>query len=291
MKVLVCIHAYLGLSVGTMAAERGLNLGSECEFYRQCQSQHCLRFCEDKRKAVCIEASWFYERHGLGLPSCIEEKEYRKKMQYTHKRQLGETCHSDVNCASTRCVPQCGNGPIFRCSESLEFYQQNRMEPPKCIEMDNSVTESDTGISAHILERKVQQKGNDKKDDSAKMQNNAKEDKTNLRKEEKQEQPKVEATSKKEKAVVPKDEKNNNAQESKANVLTAEEEDTAADIEAARLEAESLEKLRQIDMKVLELQSGVMKKNGKNDSVDGEKRKTNLFTAWLRSLQKNFGFL
>merc|ERR1712129_213578 len=93
-------------------------------------------------------------------------------MQYTQKRNLGETCHSDVNCESMRCIPQCGNGPIFRCSESLEFYQQNRVVPSKCIEVDSSVTDSGTGINNLVLERKVQEKPDEKKDDNTKEQNN-----------------------------------------------------------------------------------------------------------------------
>lgn len=297
MKLLAytCLHFY---AVATaLESQGGLRLGIECEYNGQCQSQHCVKFCEhtNNNKAVCIEASWFYKKHGLDLPSCIEENEYKKKIQYLYQRQLGETCHSDVNCgaptkSSMRCIPECGDdNTIFRCSESLDYYRKKGMDAPNCVKMGNTNRKSSLGNP--IIERKIQQtignKDELKKDGSsvAKTLRNVNEKEGSLRKEEQEVETKTKLDTKK---VIPaiadkSTEKSNNPQQNESNVLTNKEDTGALDFD--KEEAEALEKLKKIDMKVLELQKEVGDITEKTNNKQG----TKLITAWYRSFKVYFG--
>lgn len=270
MKLLACIYVCLYLVVTTIA-RYDLHMGLECDHDRECKSQHCVKFCDNDRK-LCMEARWFFTRHGLDVPECLSPDEYRRKVQYTHARQLGETCHTDSNCARTaRCIPECGKASIVhRCSESLDYYNRKRMDAPKCVERTAAIYRlASMGVIPHVVPDKnsEEDKGNLRKVDN-KLQEEENLD-TKLDKVEKVLAKAEKSVRKTKEATIPKE-------------TTQEEEDIAADIEANRLETEAMEKLKEIDMKVLELQSGVMinaddsktvtEEVGEEDVVDTEKK-------------------
>jgi len=280
MKLLACIYVCLGLVV-TTKARFDLNMGMECDYDRECKSQHCVKFCDNDRK-LCMEARWFFTRHGLDIPTCLGPHEYRKKVQYISVRRLGETCHTDSNCAaSTRCIPECGEAStIHRCSESLDYYKHKRMDAPRCVERTDAINRL---ASMGVIQHAVSDKNNE--ESVVEKRTTGTEDKGNLRTVDKlQQEENLETKLDKVEKILGKSEKNVKKIEkaTTSKETTLEEEDiTAADIEANRLETEAMEKLKEIDMKVLELQSDVMNKadnskaateDGEEDAVDTEKK-------------------
>ena len=102
-----------------------------CEEDRECLSRKCVPFCGDSSKKLCNQPDWFYERHGLEFPQCVE-----KNIDYSRfykNRKAGETCHNDSGCDSRHCLKECSS-KVMKCAESKSFFQENKMGVPKCID-------------------------------------------------------------------------------------------------------------------------------------------------------------
>jgi len=82
MKVISSIYAFISVTATTVSGRQGLSRGSTCKQSRDCQSKNCMPNCHDTDTAYCIEADWFFNRHGLGLPSCITAEDFKKKAVY-----------------------------------------------------------------------------------------------------------------------------------------------------------------------------------------------------------------
>lgn len=143
MKAIVSIVTSIILSatVTAVLGEHGLTLYQECGHNQECKSQHCVSLCADLSKggskaetSFCMEADWFYKRHGLSIP-CITHRDLQRKMQFSNEHLLGETCHNDGNCMTKHCVPECASGDsgLWKCIEPKVFYARNNIQPPKCI--------------------------------------------------------------------------------------------------------------------------------------------------------------
>ena len=84
--------------------------------------------------------------------------------------------------------------------------------------------------------------------------------------------------------------KNKEAGEKKITVLQQRSKENAqGDLEAKKAEEEALEKLRQIDIKVMQLQDDAMKKRRSQDeSNSGEKKSVSSFVLWMHAVHMYF---
>jgi len=136
MKIVVGIYVFISLIATEVSGRPGVSRGSTCETNRQCQSQHCMPACDDIDTSYCIDADWLFTRHGLAIPSCITDEDFKRKIQYTTEHSLGQTCHGDQNCISLHCIPQC-QSTLWKCIEPKVFFERNSIQPPECITEDN----------------------------------------------------------------------------------------------------------------------------------------------------------
>ena len=135
MHKIIFVTLYL---LQIVPAHKGIRIGDSCETNRDCISQHCASIC-NKQESVCIQATWFYLRHGLQVPTCIEQNLIKVKFPHANERQVGETCHSNNNCNSKHCIPLCGpDQSIWRCVESRSYYEQKKIKVPTCFEEKNN---------------------------------------------------------------------------------------------------------------------------------------------------------
>jgi len=290
---------------------------TECQDKYDCKSQHCVAVCPDQNMgqvSYCIEANWFFDRHGLNIPPCIRPNDLLRKIQYSTSRSFGETCHNDINCETHHCVPVC-NSELWKCIEPVEYFQQNKLDIPSCITNEARVVKQgpankrpEPEVFRSTNEFVATRENNQDAGENAVSvnQNKETEQKTyNLRKDaQSNENPAVDSL----KAV------KETVEALKANEQIRQAEDTAQDavvqavdtvidpvqedLYAKQLEEEALEKLRQIDIKVMKLQEDAMKRrNGQVNASVGDKKKAGLFGLWKNSLysyvtgvSKLFGF-
>ena len=135
-----------------------------CEQHRECLSRKCIPLCDDSSKKLCIQPSWFYERHGLEFPQCIE-----KDIDHSHLynyRKVGESCHNDVGCNSKHCLKECSSKRM-KCAESKLFYEKKKMDAPKCIDQKAMQMNEKPGVSSDAKMEKNDAIMKDKNKDSS----------------------------------------------------------------------------------------------------------------------------
>merc|ERR1719410_1495514 len=119
-----------------LGRERRLKLGHACNESLDCVSQHCLPKCESKDKLkLCVEPTWVFQRHSINVPSCADDLliQELKNFKSLTVSQLGEKCHTNSNCFSQQCIPEC-HSSFFRCIEPESFYARYNLRQPKCVE-------------------------------------------------------------------------------------------------------------------------------------------------------------
>ena len=142
IRRIIFLTLYL-LKMGPAYSTTRLGLGDKCKTSRDCQSQHCVTVCSGK-ESVCIQPDWFYIRHGLQVPNCIEHDRIRVNLPHAHKRMVGQTCHNDRNCYSNKCIPLCGsNKHVWICAESTSHYEEKKIKTPTCLEIKEIALEND----------------------------------------------------------------------------------------------------------------------------------------------------
>lgn len=276
----------------------GQYLGNECVANQDCKSQHCVPLCSPSQptKSYCIEADWFFIRHGMNMPDCVNLPSERHA-EYAIGRLLHETCHNDKNCVTKHCVPECSS-KLWRCVEPRDFFATNNLEMPKCVNSDvaRNVKQRPPQVANKVknnLRKEVQiskmippTKEESKAIESLKAARNA------------EAPPARKAVAPK---MIPPTEEKSKAIESIKAARDAEapkeitpeianarkaEDESLEDLEAKKLEEDALEKLRQIDLKVMQLQEEAMKKRRNNAS--GQKKKIGLFSLWSNSVKSYF---
>jgi len=122
------------------ARGKPLPLGEKCKDDRECQSRQCVPQCGTDNK-YCVEAMWFFERHGLEVPVCMDLvlANNFQKLHLNGGRQLGETCAADSNCNTRNCVPECDSPTVYRCMESTSFFSSHSKTKPECIKLDTAL--------------------------------------------------------------------------------------------------------------------------------------------------------
>ena len=134
------MHRYLffNLHLLKIAQIYTLSRGERCTINEDCQSQNCALVCNEL-ESVCIQPSWFFLRHGLEAPNCVKRNIINTKLFLYKKRIAGETCHTDKNCYSNKCIPPCGsNESMWKCIESTSYYEKKKIKPPTCFEEKNN---------------------------------------------------------------------------------------------------------------------------------------------------------
>jgi len=126
-----------------ISAARRMRLGymHSCTSDKQCRSQSCITLCGTSEKS-CTEPRWFFERHGMGLPDCVE-RDAEGQIKYRglsskDNRELGETCAVSSNCKSGNCVPRCGHkdDEQWTCIQQPEFWLSHGVNDPVCMYKD-----------------------------------------------------------------------------------------------------------------------------------------------------------
>lgn len=109
--------------------------GRTCSNNSDCRSQNCVQVCGSSTKS-CVEPEWFFKRHGVEVPECIDEGFYNKfvKLHSSERRELGETCVVDSNCISHHCLPRCGSSNKHLCIEPKSFYENQGISTPECVD-------------------------------------------------------------------------------------------------------------------------------------------------------------
>merc|ERR1719445_1967982 len=112
-----------------------------CTSDKQCRSQSCVSLCGSSEKS-CTEPRWFFERHGMGAPDCVDRDaegtiRYRG-LQNKDNRELGETCAVPMNCKSGNCVPRCENWTRgeWQCVQEKGFWLSHGVANPVCMHKD-----------------------------------------------------------------------------------------------------------------------------------------------------------
>merc|ERR1719445_1137985 len=112
-----------------------------CTSDKQCRSQSCVSLCGSSEKS-CTEPRWFFERHGMGAPDCVDRDaegtiRYRG-LQDKDNRELGETCAVPMNCKSGNCIPRCENWTRgeWQCVQEKGFWLSHGVANPVCMHKD-----------------------------------------------------------------------------------------------------------------------------------------------------------
>merc|ERR1719445_2291598 len=112
-----------------------------CTSDKQCRSQSCVSLCGSSEKS-CTEPRWFFERHGMGAPDCVDRDaegtiRYRG-LQNKDNRELGETCAVPMNCKSGNCIPRCENWTRgeWQCVQEKGFWLSHGVANPVCMHKD-----------------------------------------------------------------------------------------------------------------------------------------------------------
>jgi len=128
---------FLTLFFGLGLAGKRLAHHQTCISNKECKSQSCISLC-DSSQGTCVEPKWFFERHSMAVPDCVERdiegNLIYKGLRNKDARELGETCAISYNCVSGNCVPECGaRRGAWRCIQHKSFFESYGIDHPTCI--------------------------------------------------------------------------------------------------------------------------------------------------------------
>jgi len=132
----ISIRLYVVIWLCVAPVEAFLKKGKICSNDSDCRSQHCIQVCGSSTKS-CVEPEWFFKRHGVEVPECIDESFSKKfvRLHTSNRRDLGDTCVVDSNCISHHCLPRCGSSDNKHlCIEPKSFYVNQGIRLPECVD-------------------------------------------------------------------------------------------------------------------------------------------------------------